>query len=132
MSPPSSVPVFDTRPHIQVTSPLLLLLLQQAFTPFPPVITPDSVNCQKSIITVDVFLLHSLHHDPIVSEDLPEGLKVFTDHQSALVPAPHSADPLGINRIRRLGTIDRMVSWIKKKIGGDKSRDKEDGTSGRL
>jgi hypothetical protein len=82
-------------------------------------IAPDSFNypkIQKSIITVDLFLLDSLNHDLIVSEDSLEELKVFTDHQSALIPAPHDSGPLGINRIRHLGAIDRIVSWIKKKI----------------
>jgi hypothetical protein len=77
----------------------------------------------KSNITVDLFLLNNLNHDLIVSEDSLEELKVFTDHQSALIPAPQSSGPLGINRIRHLGAIDRIISWIKKKIKGPGSDD---------
>jgi hypothetical protein len=60
----------------------------------------------------------SLAHDLIVGEDSVEELKVFTEHQHALVRAPHNSTPLGINRIRYLGAVDRMVSWIKQKIRG--------------
>ncbi|KAL1799725.1 hypothetical protein ACET3X_000067 [Alternaria dauci] len=83
----------------------------------------------KSNITVDLFLLDNLNHDLIVSEDSLEELKVFTEHQSALVPAPHDSGPLGINRIRHLGTIDRIVSWIKRKIKGSGSGDDNMDTS---
>ncbi|RYO14027.1 hypothetical protein AA0111_g12094 [Alternaria arborescens] len=74
------------------------------------------LNHPKRNVTVDLFLLDSLNHDLIVSEDSLEELKVFTHHQSALILAPHDSGPLGINRIRHLGAIDRIISWIKKKI----------------
>jgi len=82
---------------------------------------------QKSFITVDLLLLDSLSHDIIVSEDSLEELEVFTEHSSALVPAPQDSGPLGINRIRHLGAIDRIVSWVKKMIRGSSSRDGDDG-----
>jgi len=82
---------------------------------------------QKSFITVDLLLLDSLSHDLIVSEDSLEELQVFTKHSSALIPAPQESGPLGINRIRHLGAIDRIVSWVKKMIRGSSSRDGDDG-----
>lgn len=78
---------------------------------------------RKSNITVDLFLLENLNHDLIVSEDSLEDLKVFTHHQLALVPAPSNSGPLGINRIRHLGAVDRIISWIKRKIKGSGSDD---------
>jgi hypothetical protein len=82
----------------------------------------------KSIATVDFFVLDSLAHDLIVGEDSLEELRVFTEHQHALVPAPHNSAPLGLNRIRYLGAVDRIVSWIKKKIKGGNSDQGEQGT----
>jgi len=82
---------------------------------------------EKSFITVDLLLLDSLSHDLIVSEDSLEELQVFTEHSSALIPAPQESGPLGINRIRHLGAIDRIVSWVKKMIRGSSFRDGDDG-----
>jgi len=82
---------------------------------------------QKSYITVDLLLLDNLSHDLIVSEDSLEELQVFSEHSSALIPAPQDSGPLGINRIRHLGAIDRIVSWVKNMVRGASSSDGDDG-----
>jgi hypothetical protein len=89
---------------------------------------PHPGSYPKRITTVDFFVLDSLTHDLIVGEDSLEELRVFTEYQHTLVPAPHNSAPLGINRIRYLGAVDRIVSWIKKKIKGITSDQGEQGT----
>ncbi|RYN57749.1 hypothetical protein AA0118_g7632 [Alternaria tenuissima] len=86
-----------------------------------PTNVPNLSTIPRNYVTVDFFLLDSLSHDLIVGEDSLDRLQVFTDHQSALVCLPDGSGPLGLNRIRHLGAIDRIVSWIKKKIRGSGS-----------
>ncbi|KAH8642711.1 hypothetical protein IG631_00174 [Alternaria alternata] len=86
-----------------------------------PTDVPNLSTISRTCVTVDFFLLDSLSHDLIVGGDSLDQLQVFTNHQSALICPPHGSGPLGINRIRHLGAIDVIVSWIKKKIKGSGS-----------
>ncbi|KAF1836972.1 hypothetical protein BDW02DRAFT_577552 [Decorospora gaudefroyi] len=98
-----------------------------------PAESPDSFD-SRSIVTVDFFVLDNLAHDLIIGEDSLEELKVFTHHQHALIPAPTGSRLLGINRIRYLGAVDRVFSWIKKKMNGtnpDHDHGQQDGDSSR-
>ncbi|KAF1842060.1 uncharacterized protein K460DRAFT_178202 [Cucurbitaria berberidis CBS 394.84] len=82
--------------------------------------TSESILDLKSTVKVDFFVLEGLAHDLIVGEDSLEELKVFTANQNALVPAPSDHGPLELNRIRHLGAVDRIISWIKDRIRGKK------------
>jgi len=87
----------------------------------PSVEMSSSVIALKNNVTVDFFLLHSLTHDLLVGEHSLEELRVFTDHQHALTCTPPNSRPLGLNRIRHLGAVDRIVSWIKEMVSGASS-----------
>ncbi|KAF1969183.1 hypothetical protein BU23DRAFT_582818 [Bimuria novae-zelandiae CBS 107.79] len=68
-------------------------------------------------ITVDFLLLDNLIHDVLLGEVSLEGLCVFTEHRASLYPVSDATGPLGLNRIRYLGAIDRTVAWVKEKLG---------------
>ncbi|OAL49311.1 hypothetical protein IQ07DRAFT_76971 [Pyrenochaeta sp. DS3sAY3a] len=83
----------------------------------------DINQLKSKVASVDFFLLDNLVHDLIVGEDSLEELEVFTTNRHALVDAPIKYGPLGLNRIRHLGAIDRITKWIKNKILGKSSDD---------
>jgi hypothetical protein len=70
----------------------------------------------RTIPTADFYLIDDLRHDLIVGEDSLEELRVFTRGQHALFPSPYTIGPAGLNRIRHLGAVDDVLSWVKKKI----------------
>jgi hypothetical protein len=82
----------------------------------------------RNFTAVEFFVLDSLAYDLIVDEDSLEELKILSKHQHALVPAPHNSAPFGINRIRYLGAVDRIISRIKQKIRGVNSDQAQQGT----
>jgi hypothetical protein len=64
----------------------------------------------------DFYVMDYLKHDLIVGEDSLEKLKIFTEGQYALYPSRYTTGPAGLYRIRHLGAVDHVLSWVKKKI----------------
>ncbi|KAF2269357.1 hypothetical protein CC78DRAFT_453198 [Lojkania enalia] len=86
-----------------------------------------AVNNFESSITripaVNFYLLDNFIHDVLIGADSVEELEVFTKNQHALVATSDSSGPLGLNRIRHLGALDRIVSWVKGKISKMQNQD---------
>ncbi|KAG9192915.1 hypothetical protein G6011_11649 [Alternaria panax] len=75
----------------------------------------------SNYIIAKFFLLDSLTHDVIVGKESLEALGVFEDHQHALISAPDDSKFLGLNGIRHLGPVDRIVSKMKRTFCGASS-----------
>ncbi|CAO2647996.1 Nn.00g089180.m01.CDS01 [Neocucurbitaria sp. VM-36] len=79
----------------------------------------DSMHAprSKTVAVIDFFLLKELNHDIIIGERHLDDLEVFTENQHALVLALDANAPNEVNRVRHLGQIDGVLSWIKDKLG---------------
>ena len=71
----------------------------------------------RRISKVEFYLVDNLRHDLIVGEESLEELEIFTNGRHLLFPIVNQMEPIGLNRIRHLGSFDRVLSWVKKKIG---------------
>jgi hypothetical protein len=82
----------------------------------------DSVGVprSKTAAIIDFFLMEGLNHDVIIGDYHLEHLKVFTENRHALVLTAQEHAIAEINSIRRHGTIDNAISWVKRKLGSDK------------
>jgi hypothetical protein len=74
----------------------------------------------KTAAIIDFFLLEGLNHDVIIGDYHLEHLRVFTDNRHALILTAQENTIAEINSIRRHGTIDNAISWVKRKLGSDK------------
>jgi hypothetical protein len=67
--------------------------------------------------TVDLFVLKDLVHRILLGEETLEILRVFTENQYSLRPAFADENQIGLNAIRHLGTMDRLLNRVKEKLG---------------
>jgi hypothetical protein len=67
--------------------------------------------------TVEFLVLKDLVHGILLGEETLEILRVFTENQHSLIPASAEENELGLNAIRYLGTMDRLLNRVKDKLG---------------
>lgn len=79
--------------------------------------------------TVDFFVLDGLISDVLVGEDSLEELKIFTENQCFLISTGGATGPAGLHRIRHLGPVGRLLSWIKERIASTRRRQGQPGGS---
>jgi hypothetical protein len=84
----------------------------------------------RSIPRTEFYLLDTLRHNLVVGEDPLDELEVFTKGQHLFFPIPATTGPVGVNRIRHLGTLDQVLSWVKKKIGRSRRRQEPSTSNG--
>lgn len=84
--------------------------------------TPTVTSAAARIPVVDFFLLDGLRADVLIGEDTLEELKIFTENQNSLISTSDATGPIELNRIRHIGPFDRILSWVKEKIGLSRQR----------
>jgi hypothetical protein len=76
----------------------------------------DNGTGYSAFLLTDFYIMDHLRHDLLVGEDSLEELEVFTKRHHVLFPSPYTTGPAELSRIRHLGVVDDVLSWVKKKI----------------
>jgi hypothetical protein len=76
---------------------------------------------------VELYLLEGAIHDITVGCDTVEELKVYTENQRCLVSGSNELENSGLSHIRCLGSVDKVLKGIKKRIAWGRTKTEEAG-----
>lgn len=92
----------------------------------------NEVGHPRTLAYVDFLVVDTVHHPIIVESDALETLGAFTENGHSFVPNLYTATLSEVNRIRYLGTMDEVISWIKRLIKGKQRENRPPGAYARL